>query len=201
MREKTRCEVDDPMSTQTLRTQIWSSSASVRPVEEKKIRSPSSPRSMMGIACPFSSWPGSSRPSTSYFIATPRDVDARHKAGHDAGVSLLRQFALVVLVVELGVHPVRRAVALERLGVFPGDEGVLHPIRDRRAAFGDVHAGVVDVLLARRAGFAARIVRAEPGGEPQGFLGGAEVLVEPARAARRRRHHADRLVIDPLDLV
>src|SRR6266700_6697672 len=49
MREKTRCEVDEPMSTPTLNTQIWSSSASVRPVDEKKIRSPSAPCSMMGI--------------------------------------------------------------------------------------------------------------------------------------------------------
>src|SRR5215472_13403368 len=115
--------------------------------------------------------------------------------------SLLRQFALVVLVVELRVHPVLRAVAPERLGVFLGDEGVLHPVRDRRATLGEVHAGVVDVLLARRTGFAPRIVRAEPGGEPQRLLGGAEVLVEPARAAGCRRHHADRLVVDPLDLV
>jgi hypothetical protein len=28
----------------------------------------------------FSSWPGSSRPSTSFFISS-KDVDARHKAG------------------------------------------------------------------------------------------------------------------------
>jgi 4-hydroxybenzoate-CoA ligase len=31
------------------------------------------------------SWPGSSRPSTSSKGATPQDVDARHKAGHDGG--------------------------------------------------------------------------------------------------------------------
>src|SRR5690349_19228953 len=49
MRENTRCEVDEPMSTPTLSTQIWSSSASVRPVEEKKMRSPSAPCSMTGI--------------------------------------------------------------------------------------------------------------------------------------------------------
>ena len=34
---------------------------------------------------PTSSWPGLSRPSTSSKPATPQDVDARHKAGHDAG--------------------------------------------------------------------------------------------------------------------
>src|SRR5262249_61065767 len=57
------------------------------------------------------------------------------------------------------------------------------------------------VLLAGRAGFAAGIVGPEPGGEPQWILGGAEMLVVPARAARRRRHHAHRLVVDALDLV
>jgi 4-hydroxybenzoate-CoA ligase len=31
------------------------------------------------------SWPGSSRPSTSFAAATPQDVDARHRAGHDSG--------------------------------------------------------------------------------------------------------------------
>jgi len=30
-----------------------------------------------------SSWPGSSRPSTPWFALTKKDVDARHKAGHD----------------------------------------------------------------------------------------------------------------------
>jgi hypothetical protein len=30
----------------------------------------------------FSSWPGLSRPSTS-FLLDGKDVDARHKAGHD----------------------------------------------------------------------------------------------------------------------
>jgi hypothetical protein len=33
------------------------------------------------------SWPGSSRPSTSFFVSankeSKQDVDARHKAGHD----------------------------------------------------------------------------------------------------------------------
>src|SRR5262245_43163452 len=41
MRENTRCDVEEPMSTPTLSTQIWSSSPSVRPVLEKKIRPPS----------------------------------------------------------------------------------------------------------------------------------------------------------------
>src|SRR3954469_1334561 len=34
----------------------------------------------------FASWPGLTRPSTSYFLPGIEDVDARHKAGHD-GVS------------------------------------------------------------------------------------------------------------------
>src|SRR2546421_6894349 len=42
MRENTRWEVDDPISTPTLRTTISSSSTSERPVEEKKMRPPSS---------------------------------------------------------------------------------------------------------------------------------------------------------------
>src|SRR6202012_2773069 len=38
--------------------------------------------------CP-PSWPGLSRPSTSFCSVTSQDVDARHKAGHDAlGVSV-----------------------------------------------------------------------------------------------------------------
>src|SRR5882762_10124184 len=41
MRENTRCEVEEPISTPTLRTTISSSSTSERPVEEKKMRPPS----------------------------------------------------------------------------------------------------------------------------------------------------------------
>src|SRR5262245_28511086 len=40
MRENTRCEVDEPMSTPTLSTTISSSSTSERPVLEKKMRPP-----------------------------------------------------------------------------------------------------------------------------------------------------------------
>src|SRR5215470_1489542 len=40
MRENTRCEVEEPMSTPTLKTTISSSSTSERPVEEKKMRPP-----------------------------------------------------------------------------------------------------------------------------------------------------------------
>src|SRR5260370_688900 len=55
--------------------------------------------------------------------------------------------------------------------------------------------------LAGRTGLAARIVGAEPGGEPQRITGRAEMLVVPARATGRRRDEADRLVVDPLDEV
>src|SRR3984957_7861725 len=164
------------------------------------MRSPSAPCSITGMmksaACP--SWPGLARPSTSSCVAK---TWMPAFAGMTYSLLLLRQFALVVLVVELRVHAVGRAVALERLDVFLGDVRILHPVRDGRAAFGDVHGGVVDVLLAGRAGLAAGIVRAEPGGEPQRLFRGAEVLVEPACAARRRGHHADRLVVDAFDLI
>src|ERR1700730_3919819 len=40
MRENTRCEVDEPISTPTLSTTISSSSTSERPVLEKNIRPP-----------------------------------------------------------------------------------------------------------------------------------------------------------------
>src|SRR6516164_2701072 len=40
MRENTRCEVEEPISTPTLRTTISSSSTRERPVLEKKIRPP-----------------------------------------------------------------------------------------------------------------------------------------------------------------
>src|SRR5215813_4852887 len=164
MRENTRCEVDEPMSTPTVRRQISSSSASVRPVLEKKMRPP----------------------SASAVMNEP---------------SLLRQLAFVVLVVEFRLHPVFGAVAPQGLVVFLADVRIFHPVRNRRAAFGDVHSGVVDMSLARRTGLAPGIVRPEPGGEPQRLLGRAEMLMEPAGAAGRRRHHADRLVVDALDLL
>src|SRR5215813_13503783 len=146
------------MSTPTLSTQIWSSSARVRPVEEKKIRSPYGPCSITGIK--FQS-PGVIASETKQSRFTCSCVHGEIASLSLAMTrSLLRQFALVVLVVELRIHPVLRAVAPERLGVFLGDEGVLHPVRDRRATLGEVHAGVVDVLLAQRTGFAPRIVRA-----------------------------------------
>src|SRR3979409_1508654 len=105
------------------------------------------------------------------------------------------------LLVELALHPARHVLGLELSLVFRADEGVLHPIRDGAAALGNIHGGVVGVLFAGGAWLAAGIVRPEPGGEPQRVFRGAEMLVVPARAARRRRHHADRLVVDALELV
>src|SRR5580704_7562710 len=111
----------------------------------------------------------------------------------------LRQLALVVLVVELRVHAVGGAFPRQDLVVFLDDERIFHPVGDGAAAFGDVHAGVVGVGFAGRAGLAAGIVRSEPRGEPQWLLRAAEVLVVPARPAGCRRDEADRLVVDALD--
>src|SRR6266436_1774035 len=113
----------------------------------------------------------------------------------------LRQLALEVLVVELRRHAVDHALARKGLHVLPRDERVFHPIGDRCAALGDVHGGIVGMDLAGRTGLAARIVGAEPGSEPQGITGRAEMLVVPARAAGRRRDKTDRLVVDALDEV
>src|SRR5262245_14002185 len=43
---------------------------------------------------PFSSWPGLSRPST-FFVPGAKDVDARHKAGHD-GLCLRAPLSLAI---------------------------------------------------------------------------------------------------------
>src|SRR5580692_11545676 len=115
--------------------------------------------------------------------------------------SFLRQQAPVIALVIFRPHAVLGAFALHSLGIFLAQERILHVVGDRGAAFGNIHRGVVGVLLAGGAGLAAGIVRAEPGGEAERFLRGAEVLVIPARAAGRRRHHANRLVVDAFDLV
>src|SRR5262249_41946290 len=53
MRENTRCEVEEPISTPTLSTTISSSSTSERPVEEKKTRPPSASSALMtSRSCP-----------------------------------------------------------------------------------------------------------------------------------------------------
>ena len=50
------------------------------------------------------------------------------------------------------------------------------------------------------AGISARVVRPEPGREPERLARDAEVLVIPACAARRGRHHAALHVVEPADL-
>src|SRR5262245_2099484 len=198
MRENTRCDVEEPISTPTVRRQISSSSASVRPVLEKKMRPPSASSVIWQRAH-----------DTRHLSPLAGRGGASGKRGRSPWAleavpirrsSFLWQLALVILVVELRLHPVVGAVAAQGLFVFAADERVLHPIRDGGAAFGNVHGGVIDMGLARRSGLAAGIVRTEPGGEAQRLLRGAEMLVEPAGAAGRCRDHADRLVIDALDL-
>src|SRR5580704_18196515 len=115
--------------------------------------------------------------------------------------SFFGQQSPIIALVIFRPHAVLGAFALHGLGIFAAQERILHVIGDRRAAFRNIHRGVIGVLLARRAGLAAGIVRAEPCGEAECFLRGAEMLVIPARAAWRRRYHTDRLVIDALDLV
>src|SRR5438552_12550679 len=169
MRENTRCEVEEPISTPTLSTTTSSSSTSERPVLEKKIRPPcaSSSAIMPGAPC-----------------------SRARELGYDGA-----------FLVEFGVHSARHPFRLELCLVLGADEGIFHPVWDRAAPFGDIHRGVVGVLLAGRAGLATRIMRPEPGGQAQRLLRRPEVLVVPARAAGRSRHHANRLVVDAPDLV
>src|SRR5262249_49934384 len=166
MREKTRCEVDDPISTPTESTHSSSSSPNVRPVLEKKIRPPIS--SVMGS---------------------------------DFSLSFLRQQAAIIALVIFGPHPVFRAFLPHAFGIFPAQEWILHVIGDGGAALGNVHRRIVDMFLAGRSGLATRIVRSEPGGQSERLFRRSEMLMIPARAARRRRHHPNRLVIHALDLI
>src|SRR6516162_4277492 len=109
MRENTRCEVDEPMSTPTERTHSSSSSPKVRPVEEKRCARPGLPRR-----------------------------------------SFLRQQPAIIALVVFGPHAVLGAFFFHALRIFLAQERILHVIGDRGAAFGNVHGGVVGVLLARR---------------------------------------------------
>src|SRR5260370_37588734 len=169
IRENTRCEVDEPMSTPALSTTISSSSTSERPVLEKKIRPP----------C-----------VSSLAITSGAPCSRARELGHDGA-----------LLVEFGLHSARHPFRLELRLVFGADEGIFHPVRDRAAPFGDIHCGVVGMLLAGRPGLAPPIIRPEPRGQPQPLLPPPERLVVPARPARRGRHHADRFVVHAPDLV
>src|SRR5260370_26102663 len=228
IRENTRCEVEEPISTPTLRIQISSSPSRLRPMLEKKIRPPCSSVSIFTrqpLSADLVGWalrphahphpttvPQCPRWLTSPFYRVGKiadDIRTIHRPYQAilptlrrvAPSNSLRQLALEVLVVELRLHAVDHALAREGLHVLLGDERVFHPVGDGCAAFGDVHGGIVGMDLAGRARLAARIVGAEPGGEAQGITGCAEMLVVPARAAGRRRDEADRLVGDALDEV
>src|SRR5260221_5458488 len=221
MRENTRCEVDEPISTPTLRIQISSSPSRLRPLLEKKIRPPCSSVSIFTrqpLSADLVGWalrphahphpttvPQCPRWLTSPFYRVGKiadDIRTIHRPYQAilptlrrvAPSNSLRQLALEGLVVELPLHAVDDALAREGLHVLLGDERVFHPVGDGCAAFGDVHGRIVGMDLAGRTGLAARIVGAEPGGEPQGIAGRAEMLVVPARAAGRRPDKTDRLV-------
>src|SRR5262245_45916696 len=227
MRENTRCEVEEPMSTPTLSTTISSSSTSERPVEEKKMRPPWASSVMLRIQrCRVGKGGGYACPSGKDYRAPCPRVLASSTSLHDGVGTAYDSTCRAVkpcqrlcppydspilsrthefrhygaLLVEVILHPVLRAFRLELGGEFLAQIWILHVVRDRRSALRNIHGRIVGVLFAGRAGLAARIVRAEPGGEPEALLGRVEVLVKPARAARRRRHHAELGVVDALDL-
>src|ERR1700747_3439474 len=115
--------------------------------------------------------------------------------------SFLRQQTAIVPLVIFRAHAVVGAIALEALGIFLTQERILHIIGDCAAAFGNIHRGIVGVLLAGRARFTAGIVRPEPGSEAERLFRRAEMLMIPARAAGRRRNHPELLIINTLDLI
>src|ERR1700681_294035 len=117
MRENTRCEVDEPISTPTESTHNSSSSPKVRPVLEKKMRPP---------------WASSVMP-------------IRHCK---AASSFFRQQPPIIALVIFRPHAVLGAFALHGLGIFAAQERILHVIGDRGAAFGNIHRGIISVLLA-----------------------------------------------------
>ena len=199
MRENTRCEVDEPISTPTLRTTISSSSTSDAPgagEENAAARRVVGHFSMPAIVVARRPAPVSRTlirvnstddRITAFAVMTPgtrRNLRPRTSARRP-------------LLVEFGSIRLCTPSALSFASYSRADERVLHPVRDGGAALGDVHRGVVGVLLAGRARLAAGIVRAEPGGQPQRVLRGAEMLVDtsarrpappsPCRPARSRR--------------
>src|SRR5579872_4864268 len=171
MRENTRCEVDEPMSTPTERTHSSSSSPNVLPVEEKKMRPPWASSSVIYLL-PHTSFRGAAQRRArnpyplcrGYGFRAPRFARPRNDKR-----SFLRQQPAIIALVIFRAHAVLGAFALHALGVFFPQERILHVVGDRGAAFGNIHRGVVCVLFARRAGLAARIVRTKPRGEPEGF--------------------------------
>src|SRR5258706_14602265 len=91
------------------------------------------------------------------------------------------QIALVILVEEFRQHAA--------LNAFLGDHRfpilfylrVFHPVRNRGAAFGNIHRRIVDVLFTRRAGLASWIVWAEPREKTHRLLRHAAMLRIPPR--------------------
>src|SRR5262249_35386917 len=182
MRENTRCEVEEPISTPTLSTTISSSSTSERPVLVKKMRPPSPSSAVMATVHPSRMCPVA--PCATGLASCAREF------GHGGA-----------LLVKAGLHSARHAFRLERRLVLGADERIFHPVGDGGAALGNIHPGIIDVLLAGRAGLAARIVRSEPRRQTQRLFRRAKVLVIPPRPAGGRRHHSHRFVVDALDLV
>src|SRR5882757_8080518 len=89
----------------------------------------------------FPSWPGLSRPSTSFSRRDSQDVDARDKPGHDEldvkAPTLLFDF------LALSGRRLRRALQKQRRN-FAGAAAYAHHPRSRLAAgphFGDIDAG------------------------------------------------------------
>src|SRR5580704_3914822 len=168
IRENTRCDVDEPMSTPTESTHNSSSSPNVRPVEEKKTRPPWDSSVMMRHARPCAGHPRLSFARKSWMAGTSPAMTADAEAR-----SFLRQQAAIIALVIFRPHPVRCAFLLHLVSVFLTQEWIFHVVGDRGAAFRNVHGCVVGVLLAGRAGLASGIVRAKPRGEPERFLGRA----------------------------
>src|SRR5262245_43163016 len=154
MRENTRCEVEEPISTPTLSTTISSSSTSERPVLVKKMRPPSSSSAIMATV----------RPSRRVAACAP--ASCARELGHGGA-----------FLVKAGLHSARHAFRLKRRLVFGADEGIFHPVGDGGAALGNIHPGVIDVLLAGRALLETRIVRVEPRVKAQRLFASAEVMV------------------------
>src|SRR5262245_28414577 len=98
MRENTRCEVDEPMSTPTLRTMISSSPSSDRPVLEKNTRPPWASSDITRVH-QHASWPGMYPAMASRLVLEEATGQLRaHELRHHGA-----------LLVEVRLHPVFRA--------------------------------------------------------------------------------------------
>src|SRR5581483_6463971 len=177
-REKTRCEVEEPMSTPTLVSWRFSSSCMWRWALENE------PRGGVAIKLP-SVW--GCLASRVQGLALSQTLNSRRQTRDD--------FCLVGVGVKLGFHARLGADFFERLLELFAQEGIFLVVGDRRAAVFHVDGAIVDGPFAGTAAVAARRVGAEPGGETKRLLARAEVRVKPVAAHGRRAHHADRLVV------